>query len=578
MARYSRQVIDSVLERTDLVRLIDARVTLKKKGKDYWACCPFHHEKTASFSVSADKQIYYCFGCHVHGNALDFLIAYERLGFVEALEMLADQAGVELPKDQDAAVPDQRFPALREMLERSLEVYRQALSDSAQAQQYWQSRGVTAQSIEHFDLGYAPEGQRILAQLGKTAHDRELLVDAGVLGKSADGRFYERFRGRIIFAIRDGRGRLSGLAGRSIDGREPKYLNSPETPLYHKAQVLFGLDRARAGIRRAEKVVLVEGYLDVITLHQAGVDNVVAASGTALGETQLETLFRASQEVILCFDGDRAGRGAAQRVVALSPAHLRPGRLLRVLFLPDGEDPDSLVRNQSAEVFTNLLASAQPAVDVYLDFLATEYDLQRADELAQYRRLAREFLDKLADPDLRAVYQQRLQLQSHPSSVSPTSNVPAIMRKTVSWRGELARHLALFLRFPADPAWAALDQELLQRFAGERAELDALRRALEISAKITHLSSQALCLALAAEPDGDRYLALVMASDSVEDVTQELQIDIAVERANAELRRLRSLSLGKLGDRAGVGALSAEERTELLRNLQRKRGAKAARS
>ncbi|MDD3760097.1 MAG: DNA primase [Acidithiobacillus sp.] len=578
MARYSRQVIDSVIERTDLVRLIDARVTLKKKGKDYWACCPFHHEKTASFSVSSDKQIYYCFGCHVHGNALDFLMAYERLSFVEALEMLADQAGIELPRDQQAAEPDRRLPALRGMLERSLEVYRQALAQAPQAQQYWQSRGVSAQTIEDFGLGYAPEGQCILGQLGKSPEDRELLVDAGILGRADDGRLYERFRGRVIFAIRDGRGRLCGLAGRSIDGREPKYLNSPETPLYHKAQVLFALDRARAGIRRTGKVLLVEGYLDVITLHQAGIDNTVAASGTALGETQLEILFRASSEVILCFDGDRAGRAAAQRAVALSPTHLRPGRLLRVLFLPEGEDPDSLLRHQGAEVFTQLLAGARPAVDVFLEFLATEYDLRQGDELAQYRRQARAFLDKLADPDLREVYRQRLQLASDVPQVTPGSRSPVLVRKSTSWRGEWARCLALFLRNPAAPAWAALDRELLQRFAGERAELAALARALEISAKITHLSSQALCLALAEEPDGERYLALAMTGDSEAEVAEGLEIEKTLARANAELRRLRSLSLGRLGDRAGIGALSAEERAELRQHLQQKRGIKTARS
>lgn len=577
MARYSRQIIDSVLERTDLVRLIDTRVSLKKKGKDYWACCPFHHEKTASFSVSADKQIYYCFGCHVHGNALDFLMAYERLGFLEALEMLADQAGVVLPKEEISSESDQRLPALRAVLERSLALYRAALGGSPQAQQYWQSRGITAKSIEDFELGYAPEGQRILAELGKTLHERELLLDAGVLGKSSEGRLYERFRGRIIFAIRDGRGRLSGLAGRSIDGREPKYLNSPETSLYHKAQILFGLDRARNGIRRMQKVVLVEGYLDVISLHQAGVDYAVAASGTALGETQLETLFRASNEVVLCFDGDRAGRQAAQRAVALSPSHLRPGRLLRVLFLPEGEDPDSLVRTQGAQAFTNLLSAAKPAVDVYLEFLQADYDLQRGDELAQFRRLARAFLDRLADPDLAMVYQERLQLRPAGIPATPSAMSVHVPVQVSPWRGAWGRLLALFLRHPEAPGWAGLDAALLRRFRTSRGEMAALARALEISAEITHLSSQTLCLALAEEPDGERYLALAMQDADAEDPLQtEEVVPRAVERANEELRRLRSLALGRLGDRSGIGSLTAEERAELRRNLRQKRAAKVA--
>ncbi|MCE5360732.1 DNA primase [Candidatus Igneacidithiobacillus taiwanensis] len=575
MARYSRQIIDSILERTDLVKLIDTRVSLKKKGKDYWACCPFHHEKTASFSVSADKQIYYCFGCHAHGNALDFLIAYERLSFLEALEMLAEQAGVVLPETTDASAVDQRLPALRAALERSLAVYQAALTEAPTAQAYWQSRGVTSDSIAAFGLGYAPDGQRVLAQLGKTAAERDLLLAAGVLGKSEDGRWYERFRGRVIFAIRDGRGRLSGLAGRSLDGREPKYLNSPETPLYHKAQILFGLDRARAGIRRANKVVLVEGYLDVISLHQAGIDYAVAASGTALGETQLETLFRASKEVILCFDGDGAGRQAAQRAVALCPPLLRPGRLLRVLFLPEGEDPDSLVRQQGAQVFLDLLQGARPAVDVYLEFLASEHNLQQSDELAQYRRRAREFLERLGDPDLQAIYREKLQLRAATKPASRPSAAPRIQCPSSPWRGLFARLLTLYLRYPEAPAWSQLEAALVQRFAANQPELAALQRALEISARLSHLSSQDLCLALADEPDGERYLALLLGAQSSD---AEALIEGLVANANAELRRLRSLALGQVGDRAGIGALTPEEREELRRHLQQKRASKAAKS
>ncbi len=571
MARYSREIIDSVLERTDLVRLIESRLSLKKKGKDYWACCPFHQEKTASFSVSPDKQIYYCFGCHAHGNALDFLMNYERLDFLEALESLAEQAGVPLPKEAGsaAALPDQSS-ALRRALEESLALYRDALAQHPKAAAYWDSRGVSPDSREVFALGYAPPEELILSRLGRQREKREHLVAAGVLGVGEGGRYYERFRGRVIFAIRDARGRLCGLAGRSMDGREPKYLNSPETPLYHKGQILYGLDRARVGIRRLGKALLVEGYLDVITLHQAGFDNAVAASGTALTTMQLENLLRASPELILCFDGDQAGRLAAQRAIALSPEHLRPGRLLRVLLLPNGEDPDSLIRQQGPDAFAKLLESARPALDFYLEVLQDNFDLTRTDELAQFRRQAREFVGRVADLDLREVLIERLAAIPGVRLPRERPQAPKIVAPThPQWRQEWARVLALFLAFPAVPAWQQVDQTLLARHADEGQELQALQRALEISVNLHHLTSQSLCLALAKEVDGEKFLALSTVFSG--EPWSEAMVESTVQWINGELSRLRSVALGRLGDRLGPGALSVEERQELLRHLGRKK-------
>ncbi len=571
MARYSREIIDSVLERTDLVRLIESRLSLKKKGKDYWACCPFHQEKTASFSVSPDKQIYYCFGCHAHGNALDFLMNYERLDFLEALESLAEQAGVPLPKEAGsaAALPDQSS-ALRRALEESLALYRDALAQHPKAAAYWDSRGVSPDSREVFALGYAPPEELILSRLGRQREKREHLVAAGVLGVGEGGRYYERFRGRVIFAIRDARGRLCGLAGRSMDGREPKYLNSPETPLYHKGQILYGLDRARAGIRRLGKALLVEGYLDVISLHQAGFDNAVAASGTALTAMQLENLLRASPELILCFDGDQAGRLAAQRAIALSPEHLRPGRLLRVLLLPNGEDPDSLIRQQGPEAFAKLLESARPALDFYLEVLQDNFDLTRTDELAQFRRQAREFVGRVADSDLREVLIERLAVIPGVRLPRERPQAPKIVAPThPQWRQEWTRVLALFLAFPAAPAWQQVDQTLLARHADEGQELQALQRALEISVNLHHLTSQSLCLALAKEADGEKFLALSTVFSG--EPWSEAMVESTVQWINGELSRLRSVALGRLGDRLGPGALSVEERQELLRHLGRKK-------
>ncbi|MHB1748963.1 MAG: DNA primase, partial [Acidithiobacillus sp.] len=337
MANFSPAFIDAVLEHSDLVRLIDSRVPLKKKGKDFWACCPFHQEKSPSFSVSADKQIYYCFGCHAHGNAIGFLMAHDRLSFPEAVKTLAEEAGIALPEDSPTGEQEDLRP-LRAILEKAVALYQSMFSEYPPAQEYLRGRGLDADTIARFELGYAPPAAQFLSQkLGNDASLRRQLLGAGLVSSRDDGSVYDRFRGRVIFPIRDGRGQTVGLGGRSLDGREPKYLNSPESALYHKGRVLYGLHQAKEGVRRAGRILLVEGYLDVITLHQAGIDYAVAASGTALGDSQLEMLFRAAAEVLLCFDGDNAGRHAAWRAVQMAPEHLREGRLLRVLFLPDGE-------------------------------------------------------------------------------------------------------------------------------------------------------------------------------------------------------------------------------------------------
>ncbi len=576
MARFSRPFLDAVLERTDLVRLVGSRISLKKKGKDYWACCPFHQEKTASFSVSAEKQIYYCFGCHAHGNALSFLMSYDSLGFVEAVTILAEEAGIPLPEGEKEGGED--IGPLRNTLEQALRVYQQALHGSRECQDYWLSRGVPPEMWKHFSLGYAPpHGDLILQRLGQRPADREMLVACGVLGRSATGTLYERFRGRAVFAIRDGRGRLCGLAGRSIDGREPKYLNSPETLLYHKSQVLYGLDLARQGIRKHGRILLVEGYLDVISLHQAGLDCAVAASGTALGDGQMETLFRAAREVVLCFDGDGAGRKAAWRTIQLCPVHLRPGRLLRVLFLPEGEDPDSLVRQKGADAVGCLLDSATPALDFYLESLLEQFDTRRNDEMAQFLRVSREFLGKVEDADLREIYLQKVAAIAGVSSPAPqASGSKPPMPQKPSPRGSqvrtlYGRGLRLFLGRPDHPAWRDLERDMLALLKEESEEAVALQMALEILDNASHISTQALYAWLEMRPESARYFALAMEMERspLPDFSADEAIVDCVRRMNSDLARARRQFIGRTADRAGISALSEEERQELLRLTRR---------
>ncbi|MGC8466729.1 MAG: DNA primase [Acidithiobacillus sp.] len=568
MARFSQAFIDTVLARSDILRLIDSRVPLKKKGKDYWACCPFHQEKSPSFSVSPDKQIYYCFGCHAHGNAIGFLMAYERLSFVEAVGLLAEEAGVPLPEEGLPEGPDPR--PLRAILEAAARLYREALQDHGPAQAYWQQRGLSSATQERFGLGYAPDqGQFLLSRLGQNAAQRELLVGAGLVSRRDDGRYYDRFRGRVLFPLRDGRGQLCGFAGRSMDGREPKYLNSPETILYHKGQMLYGLDLAREGIRQRRQVVLVEGYLDVITLHQAGLDFAVAASGTALTEKQLETLWRSAPEVVLCFDGDAAGGAAAWRALQLAPAQLRPGRLLRVLFLPQGEDPDSLVRTRGAAAFEDILAQARPALDHYLAVLQERYDLRQADEKAQFLREAREFLAKVEDSDLRAVYGQRLEEMvgvsvSLPPPVAKAAPVPVKAPRT--GRPSLCQAaLRLLLQCPSELQWQGLERRLLVYLAEEDPYAEMLADALEILSESTHIESRALFARLSARRDLVGMFREQFAPSLQSDAASQSEVRDCVERLNLKLAQARMRFIGRTADRSGLAALSPEERQELLR-------------
>ncbi|ACH84188.1 MULTISPECIES: DNA primase [Acidithiobacillus] len=576
MANFSPAFIDALLEHCDLVRLIDSRVPLKKKGRDFWACCPFHQEKSPSFSVSADKQIYYCFGCHAHGNAIGFLMAHDRLSFPEAVKTLADEVGVALPEDGPAGEQESLRP-LRAILEKAIGVYRSALAEHPPAQEYLRGRGLSEEIIGRFELGYAPSAAGFLSQkLGREPSLRQQLLGAGLVSGREDGSVYDRFRGRVIFPIRDGRGQAVGLGGRSLDGHEPKYLNSPESALYHKGRVLYGLHQAREGMRRAGRVLLVEGYLDVITLHQAGIDYAVAASGTALGDSQMEMLFRAAHEVLLCFDGDTAGRNAAWRAVQTAPEHLRAGRLLRLLFLPDGQDPDSLVREQGGAVFESMLPTARPAIDFFLEELQRRHNLAAEDEKALFLHAARDFLKRVSDPVLREVYEQRVQTLCGLAPVARRATSRAPRKATFSAAGGRSLFktaLRLLLNFPEDPAWQALDRDLLPFLFDRDPMAEILAEALDILANMTHLSSHELFAKLSVLKHAEACYALVMSDSGDEEgqVLMRLEISGCVARVNQRLAAARSHFISRAADQGGLSALSEQERAEVVRLSRRDR-------
>lgn len=399
--RIPQSFIDELLARVDIVEVIDARVPLKKRGKEYQALCPFHNEKTASFTVIPHKQFYHCFGCGAHGTALGFLMDYEHLEFVEAVETLAQDLGLEVPREGGGARPQPQVDL--QLLARAAEFYKEQLRHSPQAIEYLKCRGLSGDTAAEFGLGFAPTGWnhllRHLSDAGPAA-----LAQAGLVARNEQGRYYDRFRGRIMFPIRDRRGRVIGFGGRVLDDALPKYLNSPETPLFHKGRVLYGLYEARDAASRHNSLLIVEGYMDVVALAQHGVRNVVATLGTAATPQHMELLFRQVQELVFCFDGDRAGRAAAWRALEQALPVFRDGLEARFLFLPEGEDPDSLIRREGPQAFLERVAGAQPLADLLVRQLADQVDLDTAAGRARLAESARPYLERLGD----GVYKQLL--------------------------------------------------------------------------------------------------------------------------------------------------------------------------
>lgn len=401
--RIPPEFIDALLARTDIVSLINSRVPLRKAGKDYQACCPFHDEKTPSFTVSPDKQFYHCFGCGAHGSAISFLMEHERQEFREAVEELAQQVGMEIPAAGEGvrAGPDPR--PLYDLLDQVATGYRRQLRrhpSAPRAVEYLKDRGLTGEVAAAFGLGFAPPGwDFLLGTLGDSAQVRERLLQCGLVieqdGKRQDGKRYDRFRDRIMFPIRDRRGRVVGFGGRVLGDDKPKYLNSPETPVFHKGRELYGLYEAQQANRRLERLLVVEGYMDVIALAQFGITYAVATLGTATSAEHLRLLLRAAPALIFCFDGDRAGRDAAWKALETALPLATGRQQIGFLFLPEGDDPDTLIRRQGRVEFERHLGTATPLSDFLFDRLAAQVDMSSLDGRAHLATLAKPLLDRV---------------------------------------------------------------------------------------------------------------------------------------------------------------------------------------
>jgi len=509
--RIPEQFIDDLLVRADIVDVIDRRVPLKKMGKDYKACCPFHEEKTASFTVSAEKQFYHCFGCGAHGTAIGFLMEYEHLPFPEAIEELANSLGMDVPRTgtEQSTGKNNDTPELLAILNETDLFYRKQLRNHTGAQEavdYLKQRGLTGEIAAEFGIGFAPDAwDALVGELGDSDRRLRLLEKAGLVTGKQGGGYYDRFRHRIMFPIHDYRGRVVGFGGRILAAGEPKYLNSPETPVFHKGREMYGLYRAREAIKRHNRVLVVEGYMDVVALAQHGIENVVATLGTATTPDHLERLFRHAPEVIFCFDGDRAGRQAAWRALEQSLPFLHSGHMVSFLFLPESEDPDSVVRSEGQQGFIKRLETIKPLPVFLMDELAAKVDLARADGQARLAELAKPLIQRVPEGVFRALLldmleektglghdklSKSLNLDKKPPPMrgakSPGKRPVGIPRREDSLQGLVRQAITMLLH---EPQLALHAGEYGQIATLEWAGLDLLKEMLEQIAKDPGLNS-----------------------------------------------------------------------------------------
>ncbi len=397
-----RSFIDDMISRTDLVALIGSRIKLKKAGVNHTACCPFHFEKTPSFSVSGKKQFYHCFGCGKSGNVITFLMEYDKLEFVETIEELAAMHGLDVPYERrfNQHNNEVSYASKRTLFELTDQIVKhyQKYGKQEIAQQYFQNRALSNEIIEKFELGFAPDSfDDLLKHFSKNKEQTEQLVQAGMLSQSENGRYYDRFRGRIIFPIRDRRGRCVGFGGRILDNdkSKAKYLNSPESAIYHKGSELYGLYQALKVNENPDSLLVVEGYMDAVAMVQFGIENVVASLGTATTAEQLNLMYRATDTVICCYDGDNAGRGAAKKALENALTLLEDGRVLKFMFLPEGEDPDSFIRKFGVEAFHQAVLNAMDFESFFFQYLGEDLDLSTLEGRSKLAAITLPLIEKI---------------------------------------------------------------------------------------------------------------------------------------------------------------------------------------
>jgi DNA primase len=584
--RIPDSFLDELVSRSDIVDIISARVPLKKAGREFKACCPFHNEKSPSFSVSADKQFYHCFGCGAHGTVIGFLMQYEKMEFLDAVADLAQRAGLELPREAQAP-RDPGSADLHDLMLRASRFFEQNLADNARAQAYVQKRGIDAKICAKFSLGYAPDAwEALLKRFGGEEEDRRRLLQVGLIlersGERTSG-FYDRFRDRLMFPIRDSRGRVIGFGGRVIDQGEPKYMNSPETPLFHKGRELYGLYEARQARGDFKRLVVVEGYMDVVRLHQAGITYAVATLGTATTQEHLNKIFRMTSEVVFCFDGDRAGRQAAWRALENALPLARDGRELKFMFLPEGHDPDTLVAAEGPEAFENRMKEALPLSEYLVQQLIADVDLDHIDGRAKLKALAGPLFARMPEGIYREMLADRLasrvsmpanRLKEFFAAGEPKRTSANASELRVRQRGRmsvgrgnlLTQAITLVLHHPA-AAGAIEDPELLGNV--DKTGVSVLKELLEQAATASSPSTAMLLERWRDRAEYERLTELATLDPLVADTASAAkELKMAVEKLLEEYGPGRRMD--ELLKKAEELGLNYDEKAELSSLLQSK--------
>jgi DNA primase len=588
MGLIPQSFIDELIARADIVEVIGLRVPLKKAGREYKACCPFHGEKTPSFWVSPDKQFYHCFGCGAHGTVLRFLMEHDRMAFPEAVEELAQQLGLEVPHEGGAAPGNTKRAdePLYELMGRVAGFFSECLARDQHARAYVERRGLVRETLEQFGIGYAPNSwNEVLRRFGGSDAERRALSELGLIiererGQIRDGeRHYDRFRDRIMFPIRDVRGRVIAFGGRIIEQGEPKYLNSPETALFHKGRELYGLYETRRARSNLKRLLIVEGYMDAVRLHQAGITYAVATLGTATTPEHFKRIFRLVSEVVFAFDGDRAGRGAAWRALQHALPEAREGREIRFLFLPEGQDPDSLVGEEGREAFEKRLNTSLPLSEYLISELKGQADLSHADGRARFSELARPLLARLTEGVYRelvlkqiasalGIARERLEelmdLTPPPpfrpggdgiASAEPhIQGTPHVQTRTSAGRGSLVRQAVVRLvRFPAIAQQVTVEERAGLN-ACEEAGIDLLRELLDDLREHPLQIAAQVIERWADKPGGDALPKLLhreevvadaaLAADELRGALAKLADTVAVERLKVLEEKSRWTRLG----------------------------------
>jgi DNA primase len=582
MGRIPQSFIDELIERTNIVEVIGLRVPLKKAGREYRACCPFHSEKTPSFWVSPEKQFYHCFGCGAHGTALGFLIEHDRLPFPEAVEELAQGLGLTVPHEGGAAPPPKRNESLFDLMEKVARFYAASLETNPRAREYLAGRGLEADTLKRFCIGYAPDSwNEVLRRFGAREEARQQLSECGlIIERDSEAptprsgeRYYDRFRDRIMFPIRDARGRVIAFGGRVLDKGEPKYLNSPETVLFHKGRELYGMYETRQSRAPLNRLLVVEGYMDVVRLHQAGVHYAVATLGTATTADHLKRVFQLVSEVVFSFDGDRAGRAAAWRALQNALPEAVEGRELRFLFLPDGEDPDTLVGKEGREAFEQRLATeALPLSEYFVRELGERVMTRGADGRAKVAQAARPLLLQVPEGVYRRLLTERLAqafgFQRTPEGIAELLGIrigegtPATQSAQAgAGRGSLVRQaVRLLLHFPQIAA--DIPEQRLHRIRTlDEPGIEVLSALIE-ELRITPVHSTAQVLERWRGRPGEPHLAKLAALEAMvkDAAAAQRELDEALGRLQQEALRRQ---LDQLLEKDRNMGLSKEEKLEL---------------